>query len=697
MIHDFPWTDMHELNLDWFLAEFKKLVEEWNQVQGEWTSLHDFVQNFFDNLNVQTEIDNKINAMILDGTFADIVSPFVTAALPTLVAGQLPDVVAAQISAVVAAQISAVVADQLPAVAASAAAAAVGEWLAAHIDPDTGYVIDDTLTVSNAAADAKVVGVKFTNDEDILSRLLEPYNIFNTDNATSGKYIDQDGTLSNHADYTVSDYFSIINGNTYIYPVYVSALGVAVAYRMHFYESDDTEHIVVGTYDADSKTIRGEAPSDCVKMRVTFKTNEASSFMILRSNTYPADYLESNKTIIKDDVIFRNVTSDSMKNLTKASLHNLFDPADPDIVLRKYVSYDGTLHDNNELKVSGFIPVEPGKTYIYPTYKNFFGTSSDLQYASCWNADKTYFGSLRGTMVDLGIFLYVTIPANASYKYIRVNVGMADANSNYILTPYHSASCFMVIDDDSMPDSFIPYGNNYILDDDIKTTWDYKNNPLLAGRVEFLGDSICEGDALGGWAKRIGDRYEMLWENKGIGGSTIAITDANKTICTRAITMVNPDYIILEGGTNDADRIGNATGEVKPAAFGTWDPDDYGTNDPDTNYGFDINTFCGACDYMFRRFTSDYVGSKIGFIAAQKMGTTDSTRKNRGYYINTAMQIARKWGVPCLDLWNECYLLPVNPAHYTSGQDYMYVDGQHLTAHGYDYITPIISEWMKTL
>ena len=154
----YPYTDFHELNLDWFMGEFKKLVAEWEETKGEWNTLHDYVQNYFENLNVQTEIDNKINAMILDGTFADIVSPFVTAALPALVAGQLPDVVAAQISAVVAAQISAVVAAQLPSIAAAAAAAEVGDWLAAHIDPDTGYVIDDTLTVSDAAADAKVVG-----------------------------------------------------------------------------------------------------------------------------------------------------------------------------------------------------------------------------------------------------------------------------------------------------------------------------------------------------------------------------------------------------------------------------------------------------------------------------------------------------------------------------------------------------------
>lgn len=34
----------------------------------------------------------------------------------------------------------------------------VTSWLNSHVDPDTGYVIDDSLTIENAAADAKAVG-----------------------------------------------------------------------------------------------------------------------------------------------------------------------------------------------------------------------------------------------------------------------------------------------------------------------------------------------------------------------------------------------------------------------------------------------------------------------------------------------------------------------------------------------------------
>ena len=37
-------------------------------------------------------------------------------------------------------------------------AEATAAWLDEHVDPETGYVIDDSLTIEGAAADAKKVG-----------------------------------------------------------------------------------------------------------------------------------------------------------------------------------------------------------------------------------------------------------------------------------------------------------------------------------------------------------------------------------------------------------------------------------------------------------------------------------------------------------------------------------------------------------
>ena len=156
----YPYTDMHEMNLDWILLKVKEMIGQWDTTKNAWNELHEFVDTYFENLDVQQEINNKLDEMAEGGELLDLMKPYIDEKLPLAVADQIADVVALQISAVVAAQLPDVVSAQLPDIAATAAAAEVGDWLAAHVDPGTGYVIDDTLTVQGAAADAQETGLR---------------------------------------------------------------------------------------------------------------------------------------------------------------------------------------------------------------------------------------------------------------------------------------------------------------------------------------------------------------------------------------------------------------------------------------------------------------------------------------------------------------------------------------------------------
>lgn len=80
----YPYTDLHELNLDWVIGEVKRLAEEWAQTKTEWTTtrdawteLYNYVHDYFDNLNVQEEVNTKVDALVADGTFAAIVTPII--------------------------------------------------------------------------------------------------------------------------------------------------------------------------------------------------------------------------------------------------------------------------------------------------------------------------------------------------------------------------------------------------------------------------------------------------------------------------------------------------------------------------------------------------------------------------------------------------------------------------------------------
>ena len=71
-----PYTNFHELNQDWFLQEFNKLLANWKAMQKNFDSLQDafndlknYVQDYFKNLDVQEEINNKIDSLVADGYF----------------------------------------------------------------------------------------------------------------------------------------------------------------------------------------------------------------------------------------------------------------------------------------------------------------------------------------------------------------------------------------------------------------------------------------------------------------------------------------------------------------------------------------------------------------------------------------------------------------------------------------------------
>ena len=71
-----PYSNFHELNQDWFLNEFNKVIAQWKAMQKNFDNLQDafndlknYVQDYFKNLDVQEEINNKLDSLVADGYF----------------------------------------------------------------------------------------------------------------------------------------------------------------------------------------------------------------------------------------------------------------------------------------------------------------------------------------------------------------------------------------------------------------------------------------------------------------------------------------------------------------------------------------------------------------------------------------------------------------------------------------------------
>lgn len=165
----YPYTTMQEYNLDWILERIRTLTDEWKETHDEWEDVKtewESYKHYFDTLDVQDEINNKINEMIADGTFDEIVAPFFADAI-----GEVPEIVT--------------------------------NWINDNLSQQAGYVVDASLTIVGASADAKAVGSQIRdivfnfseNNRDIITHDIDVNKVWET---TTGNKINFNDRISSH-------------------------------------------------------------------------------------------------------------------------------------------------------------------------------------------------------------------------------------------------------------------------------------------------------------------------------------------------------------------------------------------------------------------------------------------------------------------------------------------------------------------
>ena len=136
-------TAYEELQTD-YNNKYASMTEWINQ---SYQDLVTFVNTYFANLDVQTEINTKLDGMALDGSLSALVEPYI------------PDLVDA--------------------------------WLAEHITNPSNPPLDTSLTLANAAAPAKTVGDKFTQTENeigtLLNKIIEGWKLGTSVDATGAE------------------------------------------------------------------------------------------------------------------------------------------------------------------------------------------------------------------------------------------------------------------------------------------------------------------------------------------------------------------------------------------------------------------------------------------------------------------------------------------------------------------------------
>lgn len=231
-----------------------------------------------------------------------------------------------------------------------------------------------------------------------------------------------------------------------------------------------------------------------------------------------------------------------------------------------------------------------------------------------------------------------------------------------------------------------------------KVVWEYMKEalkegsmPLKGKRILFVGDSITRASDDHGWAGRVQDKYGAITTKAGVDGA--AISDAR--LLNRVIMQLEEhknekyDYVILHGGVNDA-----------------WEYAPVGTvSDSFDQKEFDVSTFAGGLEELICYAKEHFSFAKIGYIVNYSRPTASVYfLQDMSAYFLEAKKICEKWGVPYLDLYFGTTEVDGKQVSYSSDllltdtDTYFVEEGDvHLSAEGYDVISPYIGEWIATM
>ncbi|MGR6974990.1 SGNH/GDSL hydrolase family protein [Streptomyces cynarae] len=171
-------------------------------------------------------------------------------------------------------------------------------------------------------------------------------------------------------------------------------------------------------------------------------------------------------------------------------------------------------------------------------------------------------------------------------------------------------------------------------------------NGRLKGKTMYaFGDSIVYGHKYArGFVNFTAERELMNLTKYAVNGATIGPVGGAGQIVTqvRGASAHAPDYVVFNGGTNDADLVYNHRYKIGAMAGGF---------DPAT---FDNSTYAGSLETTLSTMRSKWPSARIVYVAVHKLGSRDWNTQLA--LRSVTLQICHKWGVTVADLFNDTTL-----------------------------------------
>lgn len=271
---------------------------------------------------------------------------------------------------------------------------------------------------------------------------------------------------------------------------------------------------------------------------------------------------------------------------------------------------NGSVGDNSNYFVSGWIPVSAGEVYTLP--------NSAERFVCYYDISKNFIQYLNAHAQEITTITVPGTPGTA--RYMRVSFDKASFD---VWNP-------MVCKDAYYYSEYSPYGT--------EIPW-LERNPLKGKKLAVLGDSICalHKSYINIVAYQNNMDFDRTEHNQSVWGSPLAAhhhADKPKSFLERFGQLRDStDYLVIHGGVNDCGMnipLGAVTAENNFSG------------------AYDGYTFCGGLEILLRNSQSRYPYARIIFVTNYKL----LNMPKLGEYMDAAKQVCSKFSVPVLDLYN---------------------------------------------
>ncbi|MFF9100933.1 SGNH/GDSL hydrolase family protein [Streptomyces rubrogriseus] len=171
---------------------------------------------------------------------------------------------------------------------------------------------------------------------------------------------------------------------------------------------------------------------------------------------------------------------------------------------------------------------------------------------------------------------------------------------------------------------------------------------LAGSTVYALGDSIVAGHQYArGFVNFVAEREGMTVTKYARNGATVG--PALDAVGGQIISQVQsasarqPDFVVFDGGTNDALEIH----DKHTYGVGTLS----GSTDPGS---FDLSTYAGSLEATIHAMRQKWPAARLVYVAAHKMGSRDWDTQLAVH--DVTLRAARKWGVTVADVFTDASL-----------------------------------------